>query len=107
MVQLGQSPRQPSAGGGFSVDKNTPQIVPLALVSQQDVRRAIDGVRGEILPPAEQRPPRVRSKNSTMSRRVIILLTPEEHDRLQGAAARSKRSASDLVRQVLKNDGSI
>ncbi len=84
-----------------------PQIVPLALVSQQDVRRAIDGVRGEILPPDEQRPPRARSKNSTMSRRVILLLTPEEHDKLQGAAARSKRSASDLVRQVLKNDGSI
>jgi hypothetical protein len=82
--------------------------VPLLALSSDDTRRAIDPVAGRVIPPSEQREPKARRRNSgLLTHRITIPVTADEHKKLQAAATRSKVSASDLVRTVLRQHGEI
>lgn len=81
-----------------------PDDVPITLLTTRDVSRAIDSVRGEIIEPGSQRPLKSRARAAaTMTRRAVVPLTDAEWVKLQGSAARSKRSLSDLIRQILRD----
>lgn len=81
--------------------------VPITELSQGDARRAIDATTGSLILPADQRSPARRVSALKYTARVVVPLTAAEHRQLQDAAARTKRSSSELIRQLLKNEGTI
>ena len=82
--------------------------VPLTLLTQADVRRAINPITGRSIPPEAQRQPARRIRQSTgFTHRVIVPLTEAEHRKLQDSAHRSQRSSAELIRQILKTDGTF
>ena len=81
--------------------------VPIAELMQADIRRAIDATTGNLILPADQRHPVRRVAAQKYTSRIVVPMTRDEHRKLQDAAARSKRSAAEMIRQILKNDGSI
>lgn len=81
--------------------------VPVANLTAADVARAFDPLEGRLLPPAQQRAPRQIKSRPSPTRRIVVELTDEQHTKLQIEAARSNRSASALVIQLLKNEGAI
>jgi hypothetical protein len=88
-------------------DGGAVQAIPITELSQSDARRAIDVTTGCLIAPGDQRHPMRRVSAQKYTARIVLPLTREEHRKLQDAASRTKRSASELIRQLLKNDGSI
>lgn len=84
------------------------ESVPLIRLRPADVRQAFDGITGRVVPVEEQkRSERRRRVINPLNTRVVVPLTREEHTRLQEAAARSKRSAAELIRSILQQDRTI
>jgi hypothetical protein len=81
--------------------------VPVASLTAADVSRAFDPIEGRLLPPGEQRTSRQIRSRPARTRRIVVELTDDQHTKLQGEAARTNKSASALVIQLLKNEGAI
>lgn len=78
-----------------------PEKVPLRRVTREDITRAVDPIRGDIIEPAKQRAPAVRSKPSNaLSREITARFTEAEYAEFQAEAARCRKSSSDLLRQL-------
>ncbi|MDX2289796.1 MAG: hypothetical protein NW217_13355 [Hyphomicrobiaceae bacterium] len=91
--------------GSISVTRRDGTVdVQITELTAADVARAFDPVSGRLLTPEQQRQPRQNKTRTRPSRRVIIDLTHEQHERLQAEAARVKKSAAGLVIQCLANE---
>lgn len=80
-----------------------PVQIQLQHLKPAEVNRAIDGVNGRIIPPAEQS---VREKPRRMVQymaRVLVPLTDAERQALQKHATARGKSAADLVRETLRD----